>query len=177
MPAEREWPCPVCTELMPLGYCACPHCDATADWIDLLRSVDFSLRRFELWKLEGYLSLDEFRKIVAATRQYRSAVVASMHSGQPVPADAGLMSHHDCWKCGKAGLPTATKTCPECGSPQHTPEVRLLRYQTFVCHEVRRHQQAGRLSKEQWGTFLTDTPERQLELLKRIDAGMAPKRR
>ena len=29
----------------------------------MLRSVDFSLRRFELWKLEGYLSLQEFRKM------------------------------------------------------------------------------------------------------------------
>lgn len=176
MPFEREWPCPACSELMPLGYCACPHCKTSAEWIDLLRSLDFCLRRFELWKLNNYLSGDEFRKIVDVIRQYRSGLTAALREGQPVPPDTGLMAHHECPKCGKKKIKTSAPTCPECNAPQHTPEMRLVRYQNFVLHEVKRHMQAGRLVLDQYPEFLQEKPPKQLELLKRIEDGTAPKR-
>jgi hypothetical protein len=59
--------------------------------------------------------------------------------------------------------------CPGCGASLRTAEVRLLRYQQFLCHEILRHLQAGRLTHEQWATFFTVTPASQIELLQRLE--------
>jgi hypothetical protein len=156
--------------LIQIGLHDCPHCQATAAWIDLIGALDFAVRRFELWKLEGGIPRDQFTKIVASYRQRRQTLVEAAQYGQAIPGDSGLPSQTECWSC-RAPITLNAKRCAKCNAPQNAPEVRLLRYQTFLCSEIRRLTDAGLLSHEQWQTFLTETPERQIELLARLEKG------
>ena len=49
-----------------------------------------------------------------------------------------------------------------------TEPVRILRFHAYLCHEVRLHWEAGRLSFVQWEAVMSDTPARQIELLRRL---------
>jgi len=167
--ATVPWPCPVCAELLPVGKNNCPSCHAGADWIDLLRALDFTIRRFELWKLEGKLSRDEYRAIVTDNRARREALVLESQQGKPVPANLGLLRLDECWSCHTPIRPAWATQCSSCGAPVQTPEVRLLRHQRFLCQEITRHWQAGRLSNEEWQQFSTEAPEAQIELLQRLE--------
>src|SRR5581483_3595040 len=102
--------------------------------------------RFELWKLEGYLTRDEYRAIVEDTRKRRDAWIQAVHLAKPAPADVGLPPLKECWSCHFPNPPRVATHCPRCGAPLRTPEVRLLRYQAFLCAEILRHKAAGRLS-------------------------------
>lgn len=173
MNVNRPWPCPICAELIIVGYNDCPFCQSPAGWIDLIGALDFSIRRFELWKLQGAITVDQYRAILADARQRRQQMIQAVQSGQPVPADSGLPPPDRCWRCKTPAPPSALR-CRTCGTQLNTPEVRLLRYQSYLCHEIQRYSDGGQLSREQWQEFITETPERQVELLARLEQGWRP---
>ena len=173
MTGNTSWPCPVCAEVIPVGGGDCPYCLASGAWIELIGALDFSTRRFELWKLQGAISVEQYRQILEVTRHRRQAMVRAAQAGEPVPEESGLPSSDRCWRCRTPFKPGALR-CGNCGNPLHTPEVRLLRYQSFLCGEVQRHADRGILSMGQWQEFLTETPERQIELLCRLEQGWKP---
>ena len=72
------------------------------------------------------------------------------------------------WSCGLTCHPSA-HYCPDCAAPLHTPEVRLLRYEQFLVGEVRRQQEAGRLTEEEARRLLAGAPEHLSELRGGLD--------
>ena len=52
--------------------------------------------------------------------------------------------------------------------------VRLLRYQSYLRQEIQRYTESGQLSRAQWQEFITETPERQVDLLARLEQGWKP---
>jgi hypothetical protein len=169
-PLTANWPCPACAELIPADYQSCPHCRMSADWLDLLRALDFTVRRFLLWKLQGTLDAGQYRAIVEACGRQLDRLLASARTGEPPPADAGLPARCSCWSCQLTCHPSA-HYCPDCGAPLHTAEVRLLRYQHYLIGEVRRQQQAGRLTEVEAQRLLADVPGQLSELREQLDRG------
>jgi hypothetical protein len=142
----------------------------SADWIDLLRALDFAIRRFLLWKIEGALSPPQYRAVVESSCRHLDQLVRLAQMGQPIPADSGLPPRCSCWSCGSICHPSA-HYCPDCSAPLGSAEVRQLRYQQFLIREVRRQQQAGRLSEAEVLRLLTDVPGHLSELRDRLDRG------
>lgn len=173
MTANRPWPCPICAELIIVGYNDCPYCRAPADWIDLIGALDFAIRRFELWKLQGAITPDQYQNILVDARERRRQMIAGVQTGRPVPADAGLPPADRCWRC-KTPTTKAALRCAVCGTALNSAEVRLLRFQSYLCGEIQRYADSGKLSREQWQDFITETPERQVELLARLEQGWIP---
>lgn len=166
--STATWPCPACAELIPADYQSCPHCHVPADWLDLLRALDFAIRTFLLWKREGGISADRYRGVVGACRGQFDRLVRLAQAGQPVPADTGLPPRCSCWSCDLTVHPSA-HYCPDCGAPLHSPEARLLRYEQFLTAEVRRQQEAGRLTEAEARRLLADASQRLAELRGRLD--------
>ena len=100
-------------------------------------------------------------------------MVEAVQTGHPVPADVGLPLSSRCWRC-RTPSTFAARQCAKCRAPLNTPEVRLLRYQSFLCDEIQRYADAGQLNQAQWKEFLTETPERQIDLLGRLEKGWSP---
>lgn len=171
--STTPWPCPVCAEILPVGSRDCPFCSARSEWIDLLRAHDFAIRRFELWKLEGVLSKDEYRVILEDCRKRREAMVRSAQADQELPSDCGLPSPVECWYCRKPNAHVG-QHCHACGAPLQSAEVNLLRYRTFLCHEIKRHEKEGRVRLADAESFLTETPDQQIDLLARLEKGWSP---
>jgi hypothetical protein len=166
--ATASWPCPACAELIPAGQPSCPHCRLSADWLDLLRALDYAIRRFLLWKLEGALSAAGYRALVDACGRHLDRLVQLARDGQPVPANTGLLPRCTCWSCELTCHPSA-HYCPECAAPLHSAEVRQLRYEEFLTREIRRQQEAGRLSEDEVRRLMAGTPEHLSELRDRLD--------
>jgi hypothetical protein len=167
-PASANWPCPACAELIPAGYQSCPHCRLSADWLDLLHALDFTVRRFLLWKREGSLSAAAYRRVVDACGRQLDRLLRMAQAGEPLPTETGLLPPYSCWSCELTCHPSA-RYCPDCAAPLASPEVRLLRYEQFLIGEVRRQQQAGRLTDEEAQRLLNRTPEHLSELRDQLD--------
>jgi hypothetical protein len=165
-----NWPCPACAGLIPADHPGCPHCRLPADWVDLLRALDFAIRRFLFWKLEGALSAPQYRAVVEACGRHLDQLVRLAQAGQPLPADTGLPPRFTCWSCELTCHPSA-HYCPDCSAPLHTAEVRQLRYEQFVIGEVQRQQQAGRLTEAEARRLLSGAPEELSKLRGRLDRG------
>lgn len=170
---NAPWPCPVCAELILVGLNDCPYCRTSAEWIDAIGALDFAIRRFELWKLEGGITKDQYRTLVLACRQRRAEYVTAAQRGLPVPTDAGLPPLYSCWYCRTPSTATTIR-CSKCAAPLNSPEVRLLRFQSYLCNLIQHFTESGHLSKDQWQKFLSETPERQLDLLARLEKGWVP---
>lgn len=168
MDTAASWPCPACAQVIPASYQNCPHCGLSAAWLDLLRALDFTIRRFLLWKLDGALGPVRYRAVVDACGRHLDRLVQMAQAGEPVPADSGLLPRCSCWSCGLTCHPSA-HYCPDCAAPLHTTEVRLLRYEQFLVGEVKRQQQAGRLTEEEARRLLTGTPEHLSQLRGGLD--------
>jgi hypothetical protein len=170
-----SWPCPACGEVIPATFQDCPYCGALADWLDLMRAVDFAVRRFLLWKLEGALSAAQYRAVVEACRRQLDQLARGAATGRPAPADTGLPPRCQCWSCRQTNHPGA-RYCAGCGAPLDTPEARLIRYQTFLACEVKRQEEAGRLTAAQSAQLMSDAPQRLAELRERLEKDRLPAR-
>jgi hypothetical protein len=138
--------------------------------VDLLRALDFTVRRFLLWKLEGALGAARYRAVVESCGGQLDRLIGLALEGRPVPEDSGLPPRCGCWSCGLTCHPSA-HYCPDCAAPLATPDVRLLRYQQYLSDEVRRQQRAGRLTEAETRRLLADVPEQLSELRGRLDRG------
>ena len=166
--STSTWPCPACAEVIPASYQSCPKCRLSPDWLDLLRALDFTVRSFLLWKLDGALEACQYQAVVNACRRHFDRLVRQAQAGQVPPADTGLPPRCSCWSCGLICHPSA-HYCPDCSAPLDNAEVRLLRYQQFLVGEVERQQQAGRLTGTEVQRLLTQVPEQLSQLRGRLD--------
>src|SRR5262245_43794437 len=98
--SSASWPCPACAELIPPDQQGCPRCRLSPDWVDLLRALDFAVRCFFRWKLDGALSAAEYRRVVASCGERLDRLLGLALAGQPAPADSGLPPRCTCWSCG-----------------------------------------------------------------------------
>jgi hypothetical protein len=155
-PLTASWPCPACAALIPTEYQDCPHCGVSADWVDLLRALDFTVRRFLLWKLEGVLGPARYRGVVESCGRQLDRLIGMAVSGQPVPEDSGLPPRCCCWSCGLICHPSA-HYCPDCAAP--------------LSDEVRRQQRAGRLTDAEARRLVAEVPGQLTELRGRLDRG------
>jgi hypothetical protein len=135
--------------------------------VDLLLALGFAVRQFHYWNVVGALDRPRYRAIVEATRQRQEAMTEAARRGQPVVAATGLPDRGVCWQCQRA-CGVAASVCAGCGAPLATPEVRLLRYKTFLCQDVRDHARAGRLTEAQAEQFLTETSDGLAEVRARL---------
>jgi hypothetical protein len=128
--------CPLCGGAVGVGDKACPHCNATPQWQDLARGIQFARKEYEGWSQRGLIgqvqrtAMDER----AAAELRRAATLA--REGKPFPADTGLASPTGCWRCGKpvAGF---YSYCNTCGAPLGTA-ADTLRYLAYLDREITR---------------------------------------
>lgn len=165
--APAPWPCPVCAWLLPGHLDDCPHCRTPADWLDLLLALGFALRQLHYWSITGALNRPQFRTVVESVRRRQEAMTAAANRGEAVPAPGGLPSRRTCWRCRTTSGPAAS-VCAACGAPLSTPEVRLFRYKTFLCQEVKDHARTGLLTQAQADHFLAETTEGLADLRTRL---------
>jgi hypothetical protein len=156
--ANVPWPCPVCAELVDVGLQDCPHCGTSADWIDWLRALDFSIRQFHYWNLTGGVDKSEYRTIVDACRGRREEMMRKAESSQDAPEVKALPSRKLCWSCSSPIRPHV-RFCGNCGSVLQAPEVRLLRYQTFLRNEIVEHSKAGRVQEKEAETLVQEVDQ------------------
>jgi hypothetical protein len=166
--SSATWPCPACAEVIPGDHQGCTCCGISAEWVDLLRALDFAIRRFHYWKLEGCISEARYRAIINGCGRHLDRWLRLAQAGEPAPTDSGLSPRCLCWSCGLTCHPSA-HYCPDCSAPLGTDEVRLLRYQQFLVGEVQRQRQAGRLTEAEAHELLSGAPERLSQLRDRLD--------
>ena len=58
-----------------------------------------------------------------------------------------MPSSRICWSCRGNVDARADALCLDCGAPLQTGEVQRLRYLIFLCHEIKKHEKAGRRRK------------------------------
>jgi hypothetical protein len=132
--------------------------------VDLLLAMDFAIRRFHLWQMEGALTPEQYRAILQACTRRRETLAQAAGTGVPVPDDTGLPSRLTCWQCLRQ-VPPAAQRCGACGAALDTPAVRLIRYRSFLCREVKRLEEAGRLPPGRLDGQLAETAWFQVEAL------------
>ncbi|HEV3448222.1 MAG TPA: hypothetical protein VG099_26515 [Gemmataceae bacterium] len=164
--------CPFCNKALPPGYADCPHCQGPAESIEFMRALEFAQHRFEQWAQEGQLFVRQAQAIASHYKDQQAEMIRSAREGR-MPAAGALPSHHECWSCGvQAADPPPY--CSDCGAPWDSPAVRSLRFMTFLCHEIKNHEEADRVTLAQAHNLLTLTRERMAALSKRLEKERAP---
>ncbi|HEV3258957.1 MAG TPA: hypothetical protein VG013_18950 [Gemmataceae bacterium] len=168
--------CPFCEQPLAPGQQQCANCHASADWLELAQAVAFCQRRFEQWCQERRVSGQQYQAIADFYRQMKQETAQAAGSGQPVSEDLGLPPRSLCWSCGaqRHNASAAAEFCTDCGAPLDSAVVRSLRFLNFLCHETKRHEEAGRLSLAQAHEFLTETRERIAGLRRRLEKERIP---
>lgn len=165
--------CPFCDRPLSAGRADCGSCHAPAGWIELVQASDFAGRRLGQWAEEGILFPAQAKTLAEYYRTRREDYTRALRAGQPVPADTGLPPFEVCWSCGdRADMPDPY--CETCGAPTDSPAVRSLRFQSLLAHELRQHEEAGRLSLTQAHECLNQTAERVAALRSRLEKERLP---
>src|SRR5262245_4663074 len=123
--------------------------ERTAAWADLLRALEFAAKRFTHWHDRQAIETRHCRLIADNYLGQRHRWTRAAAEGTPPPGDVGL--------------PVKEPMSPE---PSLQREVR---YWTFVAHEVRRHQEAGRLSLAEADALLAEARKHVTTLRLRIE--------
>jgi len=166
--------CPMCEQPLAPGQQECANCHAPADWLDLARAVDFCQRRFEQWSQERRVTDMQYQAIADFYRQRKGEMARAARDRQPVPQDLSLPPRSQCWSCGAQGSSLSREFCMECGAPLDSAAVRSLRFLSFLCHETRHHEEAGRLSLAQAHMFLAEARQRMAGLRTRLEKERLP---
>jgi hypothetical protein len=170
--ANVPWPCPICADLVDVGLQDCPHCGTSADWIDWMRALDFSIRQFHYWNLTGGVDKTEYRAIVDSSRVRREEMVRQAESGQPTPQVQTLPSRTNCWSCATPTRPNA-RFCGQCGATLNAPEVRLLRYHTFLRSEIAEHAKAKRITEKEALSLVQEVDHTLAGIRQKLEAAKA----
>ena len=64
--------------------------------------------------------------------------------------------------------------CVDCGAPVQTAEVQRLLYLVFLCHEIKKHEQAGRLGFETTHDLMREANERVGAMRRQLDGKRIP---
>src|SRR5215469_15577529 len=142
---------------------------APDDVPDLLQAVAFAQNSFRRWRREGLLSAEQLQVLDAYYDGLRAQLQAHPASG----ADLELRPADVCWSCRRPVRPGA-KGCAECGALTSTPEAHEVRYLACLCHEVRKHEKAGRLNLSAAHDCLGRANDRLVALRKKLDAERIP---
>jgi hypothetical protein len=146
-----------------------PTPDTISDKADLLRAFDYSLSFFKMWNKEGRLRDNQFQRIT----EYYDGERKRLDSGEPPAEPMRLPPAKTCWSC--RGEDTAKDGyCLDCGAPMQTAEVQRLHYLIFLCHEIKKHEQAGRLSFQSMHDLLREGNERIAAMRRQLDGKRIP---
>jgi hypothetical protein len=113
-----------------------------SDKQDLLQAIDSALDFFNLWAQEGQLTKEQFQVLSVYYKENRGRV----ETGGPPTEPMTLRNRGVCWGCRAVVDPQTAEFCPECGVPLQSREVERLRYLVFLCHEIKKHEKAGRIN-------------------------------
>ncbi|HZY90985.1 MAG TPA: hypothetical protein VFE78_39550, partial [Gemmataceae bacterium] len=142
---------------------------APGDVTDLLQAVAFAQDHFRHWRQQGLLSADQLQALDRYYDELRAKLPTDLAAG----AELELRPRDVCWSCRKP-LRNVAKGCGECGAQTAAPEAQTLRYLAFLCHEVRKHEKAGRLNLSAAHDCLNQANGRLVALRKKLDAGRIP---
>jgi len=138
----------------------------TAD--DLARTLAFVRDAFAKWREKGVIRGEEYDLIDATYKDLKQQTDSGRTAANPL----ALPSSEMCWSC-KAPV-GATHYCGACGAPAHTEAVDQLRYLVCLCHEIKKHEQAGRLDLSAAHGCLADANGRIAALRRKLDRQRAP---
>jgi hypothetical protein len=116
---------------------------------------------------------DRTRPQHRAIKDYYTDWRGRLDRGAPIPANAHLRPPNLCWSCKELVNP-ASKACPGCGAPVQGGDATALRYLVFLCFEVRKHQESGRLTLAAADDCLSDANARIRALRTRMDRQRVP---
>jgi hypothetical protein len=170
---HSPWPCPNCAELVPTGL-DCPACGLSADWIDLILAVDYAIRQFHYFNITGEITRAQYRLLVADCRQRHDELVHSGKMGRALPEVTGLPPRLCCWNCGGTCAPD-NLCCKDCGLSCSGRDALLIRYQTFLCQQIRDNERQGLLSPPQASRLVAHIAAARAELKQRLEAAGLPK--
>ncbi len=162
--------CPFCSLPLPSADMPCPHCHASADWIELSEAVKFSLHRLE----QSQIQEGELQAIQEYYGRLESEMAQAVRADRPLSPDCQVPPRDRCWSCGTAVSPASAKFCASCGAPGHSPAVRSLRFLTFLCHEIKKHADGGRLGLAQAHHCMTEARQRLAALRARLEKQRVP---
>jgi hypothetical protein len=136
---------------------------------DLLQAVAFSQVWFDRWLKQNLISAAQHRDITDNYTDWQQRLEA----GSPIPPDIHLRPPNVCWSC-KETVPPASRACDWCGAPMQNKDATALRYLIFLCFEVRKQQQAGRLNLAAADDCLADANARIASLRRTLDRDRIP---
>jgi hypothetical protein len=113
----------------------------TSEKQDLLHAIDFAAEFFNKRMQEGRLTPEQHQALASYYKENRSRV----ETGGPPTDEMALRKRTACWSCRGAADPR-NEFCSECGAPVQGEAVERLRHLVFVCHEIKKHEKAGRIS-------------------------------
>jgi hypothetical protein len=143
--------------------------NVTSDNQNLLRAFDYGMSFFTMWHKEGRLRDNHLQVIAAYYEEERKRI----ESGQPPAETMRLPSPAVCWSCRKANS-EKDGYCLECGAPLRSAEVERLRYLVFLCHEIKKHEAAGRLGYQTMHDLLREGNERITAMRRMLDGKRIP---
>jgi hypothetical protein len=122
-----------------------------------------------MWNKEGRLRDNHFRAIAGYYDDERKRLDA----GQPTAEPMRLQPPTVCWSCRNADT-ARDGYCLNCGAPVQTSEVQRLHYLVFLCHEIKKHEQAGRLGYQAMHDLLREGNERIAAMRRMLDGKRLP---
>jgi hypothetical protein len=135
---------------------------------DLHQALEFARDHFRRACHECSLTADEAEQL----ERYHQEQLARLDAGQP-PDDCNLRPADVCWSCREPLTPDAT-ACVGCGAAAHTADVARLRHLVFLCHEIKKHERAGRISLTAAHQALADANARIVALRRKLDGERVP---
>jgi hypothetical protein len=136
---------------------------------DLLQALASAQVWFDRWLKKGLVSGAQHR----AVADYYAGWRGRIEGGADIPPNVHLRPPNLCWSC-KELVNRASKACPECGAPVQGGDATALRYLVFLCFEVRKHQESGRLPLAAADDCLADANARIKALRARMDRERVP---
>jgi hypothetical protein len=136
---------------------------------DLVQAVAFCQVWFDRWLKQGFISPEQHRAVSDYYTDWRSRI----EGGSPIPPNIHLRPQNLCWSCKEMADPQA-KACDQCGAPLQNSDATAIRYLIFLCFEVRKQQEAGRINLSAADGCLADANARISTLRRKLDAERVP---
>jgi hypothetical protein len=135
---------------------------------DLSRALAFVQGAFAQWRGQGLMSGQEFDRLQA----YYEDLKRGEQSGRSLVGALTLPAPDLCWSCKEPV--GANDYCAGCGAPIRAEAVDRLRYLVCLCHEIRKHERAGRLELSAAHGCLADANGRIASLRRKLNDQRAP---
>jgi hypothetical protein len=136
---------------------------------DLIQALAFARVWFARWMKRGWVQADQERAILDEYADWERRLQA----GESVPTTVTVLPADVCWSCSQQ-VPASSPACSECGAPVRTGDATAWRYLVFLCHEVARHRDAGRLTLAAADDCLADARGRMAAARSRMDRERVP---